>query len=218
MFRYILFDLDGTLTDSKEGIMNCFKYAVEKLGDRPPSDDVLRTFIGPPLKYSFSQMGYDEETIELAIQYYRERYEPIGKYENEPVAGGVEMCRRLKERGYRMAVASSKPQHMCVDICTHFGFTPYFDFIVGPSSDNHWTKADVIREALRLFGLNENDYEQVLMVGDRMYDVNGAKECGLKCVGVEFFGYAAPGELEEAGAIAVVKTPDELEAYILSYE
>ena len=217
MYQYLLFDLDGTLTDSKEGIMNCFKYAIEKLGDVPPSDEVLRTFIGPPLKVSFAQLGYDKETTDLAIQYYRERYLPIGKYENEPVLGGVELCKSLKEKGYHLAVASSKPQNMCVDICKRFGFAPYLDYIVGPSSDNDWTKADVIREALRLFGLSDGTLDQVLMIGDRMYDVYGAKECGLPCVGVEFFGYAAPGELEEAGAVAVVKDTHELEAYILSH-
>lgn len=218
MYQYILFDLDGTLTDSKEGIVNCFKYAIEKIGDQAPPDETLLSFIGPPLKLSFGSLGYDEAKTEIAISYYRERYEPVGKFENEPVPGGVEMCARLKERGYRMAVASSKPQNMCMDICGHFGFAPYLDYIVGPSSDNHWTKADVIREAMRLFGISDADKSKVLMVGDRMYDVNGAKECGIDCVGVEFFGYAAPGELMEAGAIAVVDTPEALERFILSCE
>lgn len=218
MYRYILFDLDGTLTDSKEGIMNCFKYAVEKLGDQPPADEKLLTFIGPPLKQSFASLGYDDEKVELAIRYYRERYEPIGKYENAPVIGGIELCAHLKAKGYHMAVASSKPQHMCVDICTHFGFSPYLDHIVGPSAHNNWTKADVIREALRLFGLANADLSQVLMVGDRMYDVYGAKECGIDCIGVEFFGYAAPGELMNAGAIAVVDSTEALEKFIISCE
>lgn len=217
MYQYILFDLDGTLTDSKEGIMNCFKYAVEKLGDQAPADEKLLSFIGPPLKHSFASLGYDDEKTERAIRYYRERYEPIGKYENAPVTGGVEMCARLKNMGYRMAVASSKPQNMCIDICTHFGFAPYLEYIVGPSSHNNWTKADVIREAMRLFGVSEEDYSKVLMVGDRKFDVYGAKECGIDCVGVEFFGYAAPGELIEAGAIAVAATTEELEEFIISH-
>ena len=217
MYQYILFDLDGTLTDSKEGIMNCFKYAMEKFGDTPPADETLLTFIGPPLKQSFAKVGYDEEKVEKAIAYYRERYEPIGKYENLPVEGGVEMCQRLKAKGYRMAVASSKPQHMCVDICTHFGFAPYLDYIVGPSAHNNWTKADVIREAMRLLEVSEEEKSKVLMVGDRMYDVHGASECGIDCIGVEFFGYAAPGELMNAGAVAVVDTTQALEEYILSH-
>lgn len=217
MYQYILFDLDGTLTDSKEGIMNCFKYAIEKLGDTAPADEKLLTFIGPPLVHSFGSLGYDEAKTQLAISYYRERYEPIGKYENAPVSGGVEMCARLKEKGYRMAVASSKPQNMCVDICTHFGFAPYLEYIVGPSSHNNWTKADVIREAMRLFGLSEEDKPKVLMVGDRKFDVYGATECGVDCVGVEFFGYAAPGELLDAGAIAVVDSAEALEEFILSH-
>ena len=130
MYRYILFDLDGTLTDSKEGIINCFKYAIEKLGDPIPSEETLLSFIGPPLRLSFGSLGYDEEKIELAIKTYRERYVPIGKFENTPVEGGVELCRNLRERGYRLAIASSKPRHMCVDICEKFGFAPYLEHIV----------------------------------------------------------------------------------------
>ena len=217
MYRYILFDLDGTLTDSKEGIINCFKYAIEKLGDPIPPEETLLSFIGPPLRLSFGSLGYDEEKIELAIKTYRERYVPIGKFENTPVEGGVELCRSLREKGYRLAIASSKPRHMCVDICEKFGFAPYLEHIVGPMGDDSWTKADVIREACRLFGLRDSDMPDVLMIGDRMYDVEGAKECGIDCVGVEFFGYAAPGELMDAGAVAVVKTTDELEEYILSH-
>ena len=217
MYQYILFDLDGTLTDSKEGIINCFKYAIEKLGDPIPSEETLLSFIGPPLRLSFGSLGYDEEKIELAIKTYRERYVPIGKYENVPVEGGVELCKSLRDKGCRLAIASSKPRHMCVDICEKFGFAPYLEHIVGPMGDDHWTKADVIREAFRRFGLTDGDLSRVLMVGDRMYDVEGAKECGIDCVGVEFFGYAAPGELMDAGAVAVVKTTDELEAYILSH-
>lgn len=217
MYQYILFDLDGTLTDSKEGIMNCFRYAIERLGDPIPSDEQLLTFIGPPLKYSFGSLGYSEETVEKLIGYYRERYEPIGKYENVPVSGGVELCKELKEKGYTMALASSKPRHMCVDICEKFGFAPYLDYIVGPTAHNDWSKADVIREALRLLGVSEADKHKVLMVGDRMYDVQGARECGIDCIGVEFFGYAAPGELLEAGAVAVVSSTEELKQFILRH-
>ncbi len=217
MYRYIFFDLDGTLTDSKEGIFNCLKYAFERMGEPVPSDDVLKTFIGPPLKVSFASLGYDEKQSEEAIRIYRERYVPIGKYENEAVPGGVDLCRRLKERGYVMALASSKPQHMCIDICEKFGFAPYLDHIVGPAGDDDWTKADVIREAMRRLGLDEGDKSEILMVGDRKYDVLGAKECGIDTVGVEFFGYAAPGELMDAGAVAVVANTDELEQYILTH-
>jgi len=217
MYRYILFDLDGTLTDSKEGIINCLKYAIEKLGDPIPSNETLMTFIGPPLKISYASLGYDAEKTQRAIDIYRERYIPIGKYENTPAPGSVEMCRRLKARGYVMALASSKPQQMCIDICEKFGFTPYLDHIVGPSGDDDWTKADVIREAMRRLGLTDQDKPKILMVGDRMYDVLGAKECGLDCIGVEFFGYAAPGELLEAGAVAVVDSTEALEAYILTH-
>ncbi len=217
MYRYILFDLDGTLTDSKEGIINCLRYAIEHLGELMPSDETMLTFIGPPLRVSFASLGYDAAKTDRAIALYRERYVPIGKYENIPAPGAVELCRRLKERGYVMALASSKPQKMCVDICTKFGFAPYLDHIVGPADHSDWTKADVIREAMRRLGLTEENKPEILMVGDRMYDVMGAKECGIDCVGVEFFGYAAAGELQQAGAVAVVSTAEELEEYILSH-
>lgn len=217
MYQYIFFDLDGTLTDSKEGIINSLKYAFTAMGEPVPSEEQLKTFIGPPLKQSFGSLGYDEEKTARAIAIYRQRYIPIGKYENTPVEGGVELCRHLKDLGYGLALASSKPQHMCVDICQRFGFAPYLDQIVGPAGDDDWTKADVIREAMRRMGLRDQDKPKILMVGDRLYDVLGAKECGLDCVGVEFFGYAAHGELAEAGAVAVVQTTQELETYILTH-
>ena len=217
MYKYILFDLDGTLTDSKEGIINCFKYAIEKLGDPIPAEEKLLTFIGPPLKTSFASLGYDDAKTEEAIRFYRERYIPVGKFENTPAPGTVELCRRLKEKGYVLALASSKPQQMCMDICEKFGFAVYLDTIVGPSGDDDWTKADVIREAMRRLNLTAADKAEILMVGDRMYDVVGAKECGLDCVGVEFFGYVAPGELKDTGAVAVVDTAEALEKFILSH-
>jgi len=217
MYRYILFDLDGTLTDSKEGIMNCFKYAIEKLGEPMLSEDRLVTFIGPPLKHSFASLGYDDEKVERAISLYRERYVPIGKFENVAAPGAVDLCRKLKDHGYRLALASSKPQELCRDICEAFGFTPYLEHIVGPSPENNWSKADVICKAMRRLGIADSDKSSVLMVGDRMYDVYGARECGIDCVGVSFFGYAAPGELEEAGAVAVVSSAEELERFIFQH-
>lgn len=216
-YKYILFDLDGTLTDSKEGIINCLRYAIERMGEPMPSYETMLTFIGPPLRDSFASLGYDEEKTERAIALYRERYIPIGKYENEPAPGAVALCERLKDKGYVMALASSKPQQMCIDICEKFGFSPYLDHIVGPADHSDWSKADVIREAMKRLGLTEANRSEILMVGDRMYDVHGATECGIDCIGVEFFGYAAPGELMDAGAVAVVQTAEELEEYILNH-
>ena len=218
MYQYIFFDLDGTLTDSKEGIFNCLKYAFEKLEKPCPEEETLIRFIGPPLQESFATYcGFDREMSLEAIRLFRERYDPIGKYENSAAPGMVELCARLKERGYILTVASSKPEAQCRPICERFGFAESMAVITGSAPGADWEKADVIRETMRRLGLTEEDRPRILMVGDRKYDVLGAAECGLDCVGVEFFGYAEPGELAAAGAVAVVSTAEELEQFILSH-
>ena len=217
MYRYVFFDLDGTLTDSKEGILNCLRYAFEKLGEPVPPEETLLQFIGPPLQESFILWcGFTPERAAEGLRLFRERYVPIGKFENAPAPGMADLCRRLKERGYVLALASYKPESMCVPICERFGFAPFLDAIVGSAPGDDWEKEDVIREAMRRLGLTEAQRNKILMVGDRKFDVLGAKACGIPCVGVEFFGYAQPGELAEAGAVAVVRTAEELEAYLLN--
>ena len=130
---------------------------------------------------------------------------------------GRQLLERMKDKGDTLALASSKPEELCVSICARFGFTPSLAAVTGSPAGADWGKADVIREAMRRLGLTDADKPAILMVGDRKYDVLGAAECGIACVGVEFFGYAAPGELAEAGAAAVVQTPEELEDYILNH-
>lgn len=218
MYHYIFFDLDGTLTDSKEGVVNSVRYAAEKLGGPVPDDETLLKFIGPPLQDSFMEYcGFGPDKALEAIRVFRERYAPIGQFENRPGPGLVELCARLKERGYVLALASSKPEEMCVAICDRFGFTPALAVTTGSPPTGDWGKADVIRETMRRLGLTEADRASVLMVGDRKFDVLGAAACGIDCVGVEFFGYALPGELAEAGAVAVVRTAEELEQFILTH-
>ena len=218
MYHYIFFDLDGTLTDSKEGILNCLRYALEKLGEPVPPENILIKFIGPPLQDSFMRYcGFDTEKAIRGIELFRERYAPIGKFENAAAPGMAELCARLKEKGYVLALASSKLEEICVSICEKFGFAPSMETITGSPPVGDWEKTDVIRETMRRLGLSAAAKPAVLMVGDRKFDVLGAKECGIDCVGVEFFGYAAPGELAEAGAVAVVRTAEELEQFILSH-
>ena len=218
MYSYIFFDLDGTLTDSKEGIFNCVKYALEKMGRPIPEEETLLKFIGPPLHDSYMRYcGFSEEEAHRGVALFRGRYTTIGKSENAPAPGRLELCRRLKEQGYRMALSCSKPEAMCEAICDKFGFAPFLETIAGsPPAGNDWEKADVIRETMRRLGLTDGDCSNILMVGDRKFDVLGAKECGIDCVGVEFFGYAAPGELAEAGAVAVAQSAEDLEAWILA--
>ena len=187
MYHYIFFDLDGTLTDSKEGILNSLRYAFDKLGEPVPPESTLIKFIAA----------------------FRERYEPVGKFENMAAPGMADLCARLKARGYVLALASSKPESLCVPICEKFGFTPSLAVVTGSPPVGDWSKADVIRETMRRLELTEAHKPEILMVGDRKFDVLGAKACGIACAGVEFFGYAAPGELAESGAVAVVRTPEQ---------
>ena len=218
MYSYILFDLDGTLTDSREGILNCVRAAIEDYGDPVPEEETLLRFIGPPLQDSFVRFcGYSPAKAAQAVERFRSRYEPVGQYENQAAPGMEAMMGRLREKGYVLALASSKPQNLCDSICARFGFAPHFSALVGSPPKGDWEKEDVIREALRQLGLTAGDAARVLMVGDRKFDVLGARACGVDCAGVEFFGYAPPGELQEAGAVAVVSTAEELEAFILAH-
>ena len=218
MYHYIFFDLDGTLTDSKEGILNSLRYAFDKLGEPVPPESTLIKFIGPPLQDSFAEFcGFSAERAAEAIAAFRERYEPVGTFENMAAPGMADLCARLKARGYVLALASSKPESLCVPICEKFGFTPSLAVVTGSPPVGDWSKADVIRETMRRLELTEAHKPEILMVGDRKFDVLGAKACGIACAGVEFFGYAAPGELAESGAVAVVRTPEELEQFILTH-
>lgn len=216
MYQYALFDLDGTLTDSKEGILKSLMYAFEKLGDPAPDYDTLLKFIGPPFEVSFPlYCGYDAKKTRLATDTFRERYAPIGVYENRPAEGIVGMFRRLTERGVTLAIASSKPQGMCVKVCERFGFSPYLRVITGSPLTEDWDKTRVIRETMSRLGIGDAEKPVTVMVGDRKYDAEGATRCGLDFIGTEFFGYAEPGELEAAGAAIVVQTVPQLEAAIL---
>lgn len=215
MYKYILFDLDGTLTDSKEGILRSIRYALQKMGRPEPDEATLINFIGPPLQDSFMRYcGFTAGEAVRGIELFRERYVPVGKFENAAAPGMPEACAELRRRGRVLALASSKPEELCVAICEKFGFTPSLSAIVGSPPDGDWQKADVIREAFRRLGLTEADRSQVLMVGDRKYDAEGAAACGVDCLGVEFFGYAAPGELKAAGAVAVARSAAELTRFI----
>ena len=214
MYQSIFFDLDGTLTDSKEGVLECVRYAIETLGSPVPDSADLLKFIGPPLQESFmTYCGFNQDTAREALRLFRERYVPIGQFKNRPAPGAVEMMARLTAQGYVLALASSKAESQCVSICERFGFAPYLTVISGSSDQRDQSKAEVIRQAMARLGLE--DPRRGLMVGDRKYDVEGARECGMDCAGVEFFGYAPPGELESAGAVAVVRAVAELEAFIL---
>lgn len=223
MYHYILFDLDGTLTDPKLGITGCVQYALRKLGMEAPDADALEPFIGPPLMDSFREFcGLDEEKGAQAVAYYRERYAVDGLFENEAYPGIVQMLIRLQQAGCHLAVASSKPEVFVKKILEHFGMLSCFEVVVGSGLDgSRVRKEEVLEEALRqLLGervpaKETSAYaEDVVMVGDRKFDIQGAKAYGIASVGVAY-GYAAEGELEEAGADRIVKTVQELEEALI---
>ena len=206
MKKTILFDLDGTLTDSGEGIINCVIYALEKFGMPVPPRENLRYFVGPPLHESFVKQGVPAERAEEAVAAYRERYVPTGMFENSPYPGIRELLEKLREEGHTLYVASSKPEWMCVDILKHFDLAKYFDMICGASTDlSRNSKEAVITHLLEECGTQEN----AIMVGDTAYDVIGAKAHNIPCIGVSW-GYGQIADMEKAGAVAIAYTMEQL--------
>ena len=206
MKKTILFDLDGTLTDSGEGIINCVIYALERFGLPIPAREELRYFVGPPLHESFVKQGVPADRAEEAVAVYRERYVPIGMFENTPYPGVRELLENLKKEGHPLFVASSKPEWMCVDILKHFDLASYFDMICGATMDTSRTnKEAVIEYLIRKNGKPDN----MVMVGDTKFDVLGAKFHDIPCIGVSW-GYGTVADMQAAGAVAIVHSMTEL--------
>ena len=211
MKKTILFDLDGTLTDSGEGIINCVIYALEKFGLPVPQRESLRYFVGPPLHESFVKQGVPADRAEEAVAVYRERYVPTGMFENSPYPGVRELLEKLKKEGYALYVASSKPEWMCVEILKHFDLDKYFDQICGATMDTSRTnKEAVIAYLIRENGRSDN----MIMVGDTKFDVLGAKIHGIPCIGVNW-GYGTADDMQEAGAAAIVNTMEDLFQHLI---
>lgn len=206
MPKSILFDLDGTLTDSGEGIINCAAPALEHFGIPIPQRDALRVFVGPPLHDTFRQFGVPEDQVDEAIRIYRSRYVPIGKFENTPYPGIRELLEKLRAQGHRLFVATSKPEDMSVEILEHFDLARFFDRICGASLDRSRSSKDaVIAYLLQQHGAGE----QMVMVGDTVFDILGAAAHGIPAVGVAW-GYGNVEEMKKAGAAAIAATMDEL--------
>lgn len=202
----ILFDLDGTLTDSGEGIINCASLALERLGITPPDRDTMRQFVGPPLVDSFVKFGVPADKAEEAVEIYRSRYIPIGKYENTPYPGIYELLEKLRAQGHRLYVATSKPEGMSLDILNHFDLAKYFTLICGASLDtSRSTKEAVIAYLLEKTGHDGS----AVMVGDTVFDVLGAKVHGIPTIGVAW-GYGKVADMANAGAIGIAYSMDEL--------
>lgn len=204
--KSIFFDLDGTLTDTGEGVINCAELALTRLGIPLPSRTELRTFVGPPLRESFARAGVPADQIEEAMAIYRSRYNPIGIFENTPYPGIGQLLARLKDDGHRLYVATSKPEEMALRILDRFELAPYFERICGATLDKaRDSKAAVIAYLLDQAGSQEN----VVMVGDTAYDVIGASAHGIPTIGVTW-GYGKAQDILDAGAVAMADSPQAL--------
>ncbi len=207
MIKYILFDLDGTLTDPEEGITKCVQYALKKFGIEKSCDELLE-FIGPPLKEQFMEYAdLSEEDGEKAVAYYRERYAPKGIFENGVYDGVLEMLASLKEKGYILAVATSKPSIYSRQICDKYGISDYITYLSGSELDGTNTdKAAVIKIAMDHLGAAADN---TIMVGDRIFDLEGAKKNKIPAIAVTY-GYAADGEFDGADAIGFASSPEDV--------
>lgn len=206
MKKTVLFDLDGTLTDSGEGIINCATLALRHFGLPIPAYEDMRTFVGPPLRDSFIRFGVPADQADEAIRVYRSRYIPTGMFENTPYPGIRALLEALRAEGYTLYVATSKPEEMSVTILEKFDLAKYFHRICGASIDSsRSTKDAVIAYLLESSGAKED----MVMVGDTKYDILGAKAHGIPAIGVGW-GYGKVEEMEEAGAVGIAETMDEL--------
>lgn len=215
MLKYILFDLDGTLTESAPGILNSVKYALNHYGFTDYDESMLNRFVGPPLIESFMRFcGFSEEKASEAVDVYREYFAEKGIFENAVYGGIPECLQKLVDSGLVLAVATSKPEVFCRRILDHFDLEKYFTVIKGiPLEDEHMTKAQVVAGVIDELGIT--DKSEAIMVGDRDYDVFGARENGLKCIGV-LYGYGPREELESAGAEHIAESVEELGELLLS--
>ena len=208
-----IFDLDGTITDSGPGIMNAIRYAVKKRGLPEVPEEVLRSFIGPPLKEQFqSVFGLSEEEGTVMVTTYREYYSDKGIFENRVYDGVPELFERLKSAGVRILMATSKPEKYAKRIAEHFGFSQYFDFIGGACMDGRRTdKHEVIEYVIETCGVSR---DAAVMIGDRRHDIIGAAKAEIHSMGV-LYGYGSLEELEKAGAEMVAAEPGDISQILL---
>lgn len=207
-FKYILFDFDGTLVDSSEGIFKSLTYAFENMGHGTPSEELLKKFVGPPLHYSFTKFaGFTSEHAYEMTEKYRERYKIIGYLENRVYDGIPEMLKRLQNEGYILSTASSKPIKFINDICEQRDIKKYFAHIGGTQFDNiKESKTTVIKDAMKILGA---DTGNTLMVGDRLFDIQGAHEAGIPCCAV-LFGFGNRAEFKEYKAEYIIEKPSDI--------
>lgn len=215
MIKYLLFDLDGTLTDSQEGLCKSFQYALAAYGITENNEENLKRFIGPPAHYAFCEFyNFTEKDAIAAVEIFRERFSKIGIYENRLYDGIFEMLDELKDHGFKLALATAKPKHFADVVIDYFNIEQFFDVKIGATMDNkNHDKSQIIKDALSEFRASPHE---AIMIGDRKFDIQAAKAAGIKSIGVEY-GYAPPGELAENNADYIIKTVDELKNLLLNF-
>ena len=209
-FDYVIFDFDGTVADTGEGILKSLQYSFIAMGDPAPELSDLKKFIGPPVYYSYTHFyGISEDKVDLYVKKYRERYREKGIFESKVYPGLKELLVSLKEKNIKIGIASSKPESLIYSVSDYLGITEIFNVIVGVKSDNskHSTKAGLITQAMDDMGAT--DKSKVLMVGDRCFDIDGAHESGVKCCGA-LWGYGDKEEFVEHKADFIIEKPEEI--------
>ena len=218
--KYILLDLDGTLTDSSEGITKSVQYALDKMGITENDMAVLKRYIGPPLNESFSKFhGLNDEDSLKAVSYYRERYAAKGINENRLFDGIADFLSGLKKEGYIVALATCKPEIYVPTILMHFNIEQYFDVAVGSELEGGMRRhkdeviEEVLKQIMNMYGIDESDIASVkadsIMIGDRKDDVLGAKSAGIESIGLRY-GFAEKDELEDAGADYILENVEDI--------
>ena len=214
-YRYIFFDLDGTLTDPAAGICESVRYALTRAGYPAGPREEYHSFIGPPLRLSFRRhLGVSDEEAKRLLGLYRERFSTTGLFENEVYPGIPELLAELKANGARLVVATGKPTVYSTRILEHFNLLPYFDYVSGISlTDEPLDKKGVIEAGCAALGIG--DKAECVMVGDRGQDVDGAKKAGMDCISV-LYGYGTAEECAGAGATLLAATVEELRNLLLA--
>ncbi|EMD16172.1 hypothetical protein HMPREF9943_01575 [Eggerthia catenaformis OT 569 = DSM 20559] len=208
----VLFDLDGTLTDSGEGIIKSADIALKHFNIHATQEQ-LKVFVGPPLIETFKMFGIQESSLDEAVKLFRKRYLTVGKFENHPYQGIENVLRTLKEKNYNLFVATSKPEKIAIEILDHYELSPYFTKICGATMDEKRSSKDDVISYLK----THVDTDKMLMIGDTIYDVLGANVHSIPTIGVSW-GYGNPKEMKKAGAITIVHTPEELLDEIISFK
>ena len=213
MYDIIIFDFDGTIYDTLEGICRCMQYALKKQGIEAELQE-LQCFAGPPLLEKIEEVyGFSGEKAEEIVKDFRYRYKPVGINESRLFPGIKELLQELSSAGKRLGIATSKPEEMAVKLLDRQDITKYFEVISGAHGEGRGgSKEEVLNAALGRFGAGR---ERCVLVGDTKYDVAGAHKCGLECIAVKY-GYAAEGELEDAGADIIAGDIKDLQRILLS--